>query len=62
MTYENRISYSTSEAAEKSEQQDIIKLFERINITRNQTKQDKKIVCLQFGTCTNQQQTKHVIT
>ncbi len=61
MTYGNQIAQSTSEAAEKAARLVLNQLSERLQFSRHQRKNDEEMECLQFGICTNQQQTQRFV-
>ena len=53
----NRFFQLTTEAAEKAAQLVIEQLSERLCISKQQTKVDNEMDCLQFGICSYQNQT-----
>ena len=61
MSYGNRFTQLTTEAAENAAQLVISQLSERINFYRHQSKIDEEMECLQFGICSYQGQTKKAI-
>ena len=54
MYYGNRFFQLTTEAAEKAAQLVIEQLSERLCISKQQTKVDNEMECLQFGICSYQ--------
>ena len=56
MYYGNRFFQLTTEAAEKAAQLVLEQLSERLCISKQQTKVDNEMDCLQFGICSYQNQ------
>ena len=56
MYYGNRFFQLTTEAAEKAAQLVLEQLSERLCISKQQTKVDNEMECLQFGICSYQNQ------
>ena len=56
MSYGNRFAQLTTEAAEKAAQLVLEQLSERLCISKQQTKVDNEMECLQFGICSYQNQ------
>ena len=54
MSYGNRFAQLTSEAAENAAQLVLNQLSERLNFSKNQSKIDEEMECLQFGLCSYQ--------
>ena len=54
MYYGNRFFQLTTEAAEKAAQLVLEQLSERLCISKQQTKVDNEMECLQFGICSYQ--------
>ncbi len=61
MSYENRFSQLTTEAAEKAARLVLNKLSERINFSKHQSTIDEEMECLQFGICSYQQQRQEAV-
>ena len=57
MYYGNGFFQLTTEAAEKAAQLVLEQLSERLCISKQQTKVDNEMECLQFGICSYQNQT-----
>ena len=57
MSYGNRFTQLTTEAAENAARLVLSQLSERINFTKHQSKNDVEMECLQFGICSYQAQT-----
>ncbi len=51
MSYQNRFSQLTAEAAENAARLVLSQLSERLNLSKHQTKNDEEMECLQFGIC-----------
>ena len=60
MSYGNRFAQLTTEAAENAAQLVINQLSERLSFSRNKTKSDDEMECLQFGICSYQAQPQRV--
>ena len=58
MSYENRLNQLTKEAAEKAARLVLNQLSERLNFSKNESKIDEEMECLQFGICSYKGQTK----
>lgn len=56
MYYGNRFVQLTTEAAEKAAQLVLEQLSKRLCISKQQTKVDNEMECLQFGICSYQNQ------
>ena len=56
MYYGNRFAQLTTEAAEKAAQLVLEQLSKRLCISKQQTKVDNEMECLQFGICSYQNQ------
>ena len=56
MYYGNRFIQLTNEAAEKAAQLVLEQLSKRLCISKQQTKVDNEMECLQFGICSYQNQ------
>ena len=56
MYYGNRFVQLTNEAAEKAAQHVLEQLSKRLCISKQQTKVDNEMECLQFGICSYQNQ------
>ena len=61
MSYGNRIGQLTTEAAENAARLVLTQLSERLNFSKNQSKNDEELECLQFGICSYQHQPQGVI-
>ena len=58
MSYRNRFTQLTTEAAEKAARLVLSQLSERLNISKPPLKRDEEMECLQFGICSYQTQSK----
>ena len=61
MSYGNRFALLTTEAAENAAQLVLTQLSERINFSRNKSKIDEEMECLQFGICSYQPHPQRVM-
>ena len=61
MSYLNRFTQLTTEAAENAAQLVLTQLSERINLSKLHQKSDEEMECLQFGICSYQPQLQKVI-
>ena len=61
MSYENRFTKLTTEAAEDAARLVLSQLSERITFTKAQSKIDDETECLQFGICSYQSQPQRVV-
>tara|TARA_Y100001968_G_C18979282_1_gene536033 strand:- start:226 stop:414 length:189 start_codon:yes stop_codon:yes gene_type:complete len=52
MSFGNRFTQLTTEAAENAAQLVLTQLTARLNFSKHQTKNDDEMECLQFGICT----------
>ena len=60
MSYGNRFTQLTTEAAENAAQLVLSQLSERLSFSKNQSKNDEEMECLQFGICSYQPQPQRV--
>ncbi len=60
MSYRNRFTQLTTEAAEKAARLVLSQLSERLNFSKLQLKSDEEMECLQFGICSYQAQPERV--
>ena len=61
MSYGNRFAQLTTEAAENAARLVLNQLSQRLSFSKNQSKIDEEMECLQFGICTYKPQTNRVI-
>ena len=61
MSYGNRFTQLTTEAAENAARLVLCQLSERLNFAKQQSKTDEEMECLQFGICSYQPQQQRVI-
>ena len=61
MSYGKRFTQLTTEAAENAAQLVLSQLSERLSFSKNQSKNDEEMECLQFGICSYQPQPQRVI-
>tara|TARA_B100001250_G_scaffold408443_1_gene430862 strand:- start:975 stop:1163 length:189 start_codon:yes stop_codon:yes gene_type:complete len=61
MSYGNRFSQLTTEAAENAARLVLNQLSERLNLYKHQSKSDEEMECLQFGICSYRTQAQRVI-
>ena len=61
MSYCNRFTQLTTEAAENAAQLVLTQLSERLNFSKDQSKIDEEMECLQFGICSYKPKTQRVI-
>ena len=61
MSYGNRFTQLTTEAAENAARLVLSQLSERLNVTKHQSKIDDEMDCLQFGICSYNHQQKRVV-
>ena len=61
MSYKNRFTYLTNEAAENAASLVLNKLSERQNFSKHQSIIDDEMECLQFGICSYKTQGQKVI-
>ena len=61
MTYGNRFTKLTADAAENAARLVLNQLSERLNFSRHSLKSDEEMECLQFGICSYQAQPQKVI-
>jgi len=54
MTYENRFTQLTTQAAENAARLVLNQLVERLNVSKHQSKVDAEMECSQFGICSYQ--------
>ena len=60
MSYRNRFTQLTTEAAENAARLVLTQLSERLNFSRHQSKIDQDMECLQFGICSYHAQPQRV--
>ena len=60
MSYINRITQLTTEAAENAARLVLSQLSERLTFSKNPSKNDDEMECLQFGICSYQVQAQRV--
>ncbi len=56
MSYGNRFTHLTTEAAENAARLVLSQLSERLNFSKLQLKSDEEMECMQFGICSYQTQ------
>ena len=61
MSYGNRFTQLTTEAAENAARLVLNQLSERLNLSKHQSKIDEEIECLQFGICSYQPQPQRIV-
>ena len=61
MTYGNRFTKLTADAAENAARLVLNQLSERLNFSRHSLKSDEEMECLQFGICSYQAKPQKVI-
>tara|TARA_Y100001968_G_scaffold169722_1_gene155396 strand:+ start:697 stop:903 length:207 start_codon:yes stop_codon:yes gene_type:complete len=61
MSYGNRFTQLTTEAAENAARLVLSQLSERLNFSKLPLKSDEEMECLQFGICSYQAQQQRVI-
>ena len=61
MSYANRFAQLTTEAAENAARLVLTQLSERLSFSKQQSKCDEEMECLQFGICSYQTQPQRVI-
>ena len=60
MTYGNRFTKLTADAAENAARLVLNQLSERLNFSRHSLKSDEEMECLQFGICSYQTERQRV--
>ena len=61
MSYGNRLTQLTNEAAENAARLVLNQLGERLNFSRLQTKSDEEMECLQFGICSTESRAQQLV-
>ena len=61
MSYGNRLTQLTNEAAENAARLVLNQLSERLNLSKNQLKNDVEMECLQFGICSTESRAQQLV-